>query len=484
MTVLSNCKPMDVFKYFEEICNIPHGSWNEKALSDHIHRWALDLGLDSVQDKLYNLIIRKPAAAGYEAAPTVILQGHIDMVCEKNADVEFDFAKDPLDIYVDGDYIKARGTTLGADNGIATAMAMAILADKTLSHPALEVVLTTVEEAGMDGAKAIDGNLLKGRYFINMDSEDEGTFLASCAGGARVMVKLDIKWENIAFTRSTALKIFVSGLKGGHSGMDINKGRANSNKILGRLLDVIKTPWQLAEIGGGSKDNAIPREAWANIVVAATDAEAVKLEIDNFGKIIAAEFEHSDPDISVTAELIQTLPTRVFANDAAKKTVGLLLSIPCGVAHMSATLSYLVETSNNLGVVRLEEDTVVFTNAVRSSSDSRRRELIRCIYAIGEAFGAKCHSTDGYPGWQYNPNSPLRDIFQKVYKEKFGKDSQILAIHAGLECGLFAEKIPGLDMISFGPNMHDVHTPQERISIQSTANSYEFLKDVLAVLKD
>jgi len=481
MPVLSNCKPADVFQYFETICGIPHGSWNEKALSDHIHHWALDLGLESHQDKLYNLIIRKPASAGYETATPVILQGHIDMVCEKNTDMEFDFAKDPLDIYIDGDCIKARGTTLGADNGIAVAMAMAILADKTLQHPALEVVLTTVEEAGMDGAKAIDGGLLKGKRFINMDSGEDNTFLVSCAGGARVFARLPAKRQPLPAGDYAVLEIFISGLKGGHSGMDINKGRGNSNVILGRVLDCIQTEFYLADIGGGSKDNAIPREAWATIALPTAKTDDAKAAIAAFAKVLTSEYQHSDTDLQIVVQAAAR-PEHVYTQAAAGKAVALLLTIPNGVARMSDTLTYLVETSNNLGVVQAHEDAIAFTCAVRSSVDSRKWALTRTISAICDAMGAQYEVTDGYSGWAYSPQSALRDVFQRVYKQKFDNEAEILAIHAGVECGIFAEKLEGLDMVSIGPNMYDVHTPEERLSISSTCKTYGLLLDVLREL--
>jgi len=482
MPILDNCNPTDVFRYFETICGIPHGSWNERALSDHIHSWTQSIGLESHQDELYNLIIRKPASAGYETAVPVILQGHIDMVCEKNTDMEFDFTKDALDIYVDGDDIKARGTTLGADNGIAVAMAMAILADKSLAHPTLEVVLTTVEEAGMDGAKAINGGLLNGKWFINMDSGEDDTLLVSCAGGARVFARLPASRQPLPMGDFAALEIFVGGLKGGHSGMDINKGRGNSNVILGRVLDCIQSDFYLADIGGGSKDNAIPREAWATIAVPVAAVDATKAEIAAFTKILSSEYQHSDAGLTISVQNVAT-PAQIYEQSAAKKAVALLLTIPNGVARMSDTLTYLVETSNNLGVVQAHEDAISFTCAVRSSVDSRKWALTRTISTICDAIGAQHEVTDGYSGWTYSPQSALREVFQRVYKQKFGNDAKILAIHAGVECGIFAEKLAGLDMISIGPNMYDVHTPEERLSISSTCKTYNLLLDVLKELK-
>jgi len=483
MSILANCKPHDVFKYFEIICGIPHGSWDEKSLSDYIFNWAKELGFEPIQDNLYNLIIKKPATPGYESAPAVIIQGHLDMVCEKNADVEFDFAKDPLNIYVDGDYVKANGTTLGADNGIAVAMAMALLADLRLKHPALEIVLTTVEEAGMDGAKNIDPALLKARRLINIDSEDEGVFLSSCAGGAKVTVNLDIVRENMQSGDYLPLTIFIGGLRGGHSGMDIQKERGNSNKLLGRILDGIKTPYHIADIGGGSKDNAIPREAFADIFVEKNNKEKLIEEIKIIEKMLKTEHEAADPDLFIEVRSSASENSQIFSSSTKKQAVELLITIPYGVDHMSAVLPGLVETSNNLGVVKTEGNQVIYTCAVRSSKDSRKWALTRRIEAIAQALGAKAVTSSGYPGWAYSPDSELREIFKDVYKKKYGSDAQVLAIHAGVECGIFADKIPDIDMISFGPNMHDVHTPDERVSISSTSNCYEFLVDVLASMK-
>ncbi|MCL2574142.1 MAG: aminoacyl-histidine dipeptidase [Defluviitaleaceae bacterium] len=482
MAVLANCKPTDVFAYFEKICSIPHGSRNEKALSNYIRDWAKGLGLEVIQDNLHNLIIKKPATAGYENAPTVIIQGHTDMVCEKNGDVEFDFLTQPLDIYIDGDYVRARGTTLGADNGVAVAMGMAILADNALKHPALEVVLTSVEEAGMDGAKGIDTSVLKGTRFINIDSEDEGVFLSSCAGGATVRIFLDLAWQPLPAGDFVAQKLFVGGLKGGHSGMDIAKERGNSNRLLARALDSLKTPYHLGLIDGGSKDNAIPREAFAIIYVAKGYVEQVAKEVAELEKEFSAELAHSDAGVFVRLEDTEAT-AQVFDDDTKGRAISLLLTTPFGVDHMSASLAGLVETSNNLGVVKTVDNELQITCACRSSVESRKWALCRRIAIIAEAFGARFSVSEGYPGWTYTPNSELRDIFTSVYKKKYGVDAQILAIHAGVECGIFADKMPGLDMISFGPNMHDVHTPDERLSISSTQNTYEFLLDVLAFMK-
>ena len=483
MGVLKGLQPADVFGYFEDICGIPHGSWNEKALSDHIAAWARGLGLDVVQDEIWNLIIKKAGSAGLEDAEPVIMQAHIDMVCEKNADVDFNFETDGLNIYIDGDWIKARGTTLGGDNGIAVAMAMAVLADNTLAHPPLEVVLTTVEESGMDGAFALDTSGLKGRRFLNVDNSDEGVFLTGCAGGARVGVTLPVAEADLP-SGYAAFTIFVGGLKGGHSGVDISTERANSNKLLGRVLRSLKTPFFMEDIAGGSKDNAIPREAWAKVFVKADAGGALALEISEYDKIFKTELKTPDGGVFVRCDG-KPMPSgtvKVFDPETQQKIIDLLTILPSGIEHMSMDFPGLVETSCNLGVVRVDGGNVVFTHAVRSSVESRKKALCERIETTARAIGATGKTSDGYPGWEYSPGSPLREIFKRVYKEMYGKEATIMAIHAGLECGVFASKIEGLDMISFGPDMFDLHTPDERVSISSVTRCYDFLKQILKTL--
>jgi len=479
MDILKNLQPTAVFAHFEKICSIPHGSFNEKALSDYITQWAKGLGLETVQDELWNVIIKKPGTKGRENDEAMIIQAHTDMVCEKNMDVDFDFETQGLDIYVDGDWIKARGTTLGGDNGIAVAMAMAILEDNTLEHPPLEVVLTTVEEAGMDGAFALDASILKGTRLLNVDNSDEGVFLTGCAGGANVKINLPIIKQDLPGGDFAAFTIFVGGLKGGHSGMDINTERANSNKLLARALRGLKTPFYLVDIAGGSKDNAIPREAWAKVLVKPADGGTMAREIAELDAILKAELSTPDPDVFVRLDGKPFSSTQVFLDETTKNLIGLLTAIPSGIAHMSIDFPGLVEASSNMGVVRIEDNKVVITNSVRSSVESRKNEICERIEYIAASFGAEGKASDGYPGWAYSPVSKLRETFKRIYFEKYGKEATILAIHAGLECGIFASKIDGLDMISFGPDMFDLHTPDERVSIASVERCYDFLKDVL-----
>ncbi|MCL2235734.1 MAG: aminoacyl-histidine dipeptidase [Defluviitaleaceae bacterium] len=485
MNVLKDLQPADVFANFEMICNIPHGSWDEKALSDAILEWAQGLGLETHQDELHNLIIKKPASEGFENSPPVILQAHIDMVCEKNTNVDFDFETQGINLLIEGDFITADGTTLGADNGIGSAMMMAVLADKTLKHPPIEAVFTTVEEAGMDGAKALDVNLLEGRRMINLDSSEDGIFCVGCAGGSGVTIKLPIKEAKANPGVTTSVTLFVSGLKGGHSGADIDLERGNSNKILGRVLHSLNTPFEIAEIGGGSKTNAIPREAWAKLVVAQSCMDLLWVELEHIEAAYKAELSTSDPDVSIKFINVEQIGegATVFAEETKGAIIDLLLLIPHGPAHFSMDLPGLVETSNNLGVVAVKDDSIVISCAVRSSVESRKNSHCTRISRLGQLLGAETSVSDGYPGWAYNPKSPIRDASVKVWAEKFGEEPVVRAIHAGLECGIFDSRIPNLDMISFGPDIFDLHTPDERTRISSVAKNYEFLVNLLETLK-
>ena len=483
MGVLENCKPADVFGYFETICGIPHGSWNEKALSDHIKSWAEGLGLEVHQDAIYNLIIKKSGTTGYENVPAIILQAHIDMVCEKNNDVEFDFENQGLNIYIDGDFVKARGTTLGGDNGVAVAMIMAVLADSAAVHPPLEVVLTTVEEVGMDGALAIDASLLTAKTMLNIDNSDEGIFITGCAGGAKIKTHLPIQKMDLPSGEHCAFTVFVGGLQGGHSGIDIHLERGNSNKLLGRALSEIQVPFYIADITGGSKDNAIPREAGAKIFVNSEHADALAMELAAIEYAIKKELKTADGGVFVRLDKENCVGEKVFDAETQSKTIAMLMLMPSGVQHMSADMPGLVEASNNLGVVRIVNNNVVFTCAVRSSVESRKWAVFNKIKMLGEVLGAKVVITGNYPGWEYSPKSPIRDMFVDVWTNKFGQPPKVMAVHAGLECGVFASKIPGLDMISFGPDMFGLHTPDERVSISSVERCHEFFKEVLKRMK-
>lgn len=484
MNILKDLQPNDVFKYFEELSQIPRGSGNEKAVSDYLKNFGESLGLETIQDEALNIIIKKPATKGYENAPVVILQGHMDMVCEKNIDTVHDFTKDPLELRIDGDFIYANGTTLGADDGIAVAYGMAILASNDIPHPGIELLVTTDEETGMSGAVALDGSNLDGKILLNLDSEEEGFFLVSCAGGVRTNVSLDIEWEKTN-ENYKALEISLRNLKGGHSGMEINKGRGNSNKLMGRVLNALleNIDFSLAYANGGSKDNAIPRECDALIVLKEEDLQKA-LEICNeFNSIFKNELEASDKDVTVSALEVSEIPNEVFSKQSTYKAVKILNLIPNGVATMSMAIEDLVESSTNLGVVETDSKSIIFKNATRSSVGTLKDKIVKETSDIAEILGAKCEIVAPYPEWQYNPQSQIRELCKKVYKDVTGEEAKIIAIHAGLECGLLGEKIEGLDMVSFGPNMFDVHTPNEHLSISSTMNVWKLLLEILKEIK-
>lgn len=484
MSVLSHLEPKEVFYYFEEITKIPHGSGNEKAISDWLVNFAKEHNLEVIQDKANNIIIKKPGTKGYESAPTVILQGHMDMVCEKNKDTVHNFEKDPLKLRIEGDYIYATGTTLGADNGIAMAYALAILASKDIPHPPLEVLLTVEEETGMGGAMALDGSLLKGRILINMDSEEEGKLLVSCAGGVRTRHILNIDWINAPQNLSPYV-ISIRGLKGGHSGMEIDKGRGNSNKIMGRILNDLlnNVEFELAEINGGSKMNAIPRECDAVILIDEKDIEKLEAKIKEWDAILKNELSASDPSISVSVNKHNANVEKVFSKETKEKAIAALMLIPNGIKTMSMHIEGLVESSTNLGVVATEGNTVRFESAVRSSVRSLKYAILEEAKTVAKVLGIELIADSDYPEWQYNPNSKIREIMIDVYKEMFGKEPEIYAIHAGVECGLLGEKLGGADMISFGPNLYDVHTPEEHMSISSVQRMWKYLLNVLAAIK-
>lgn len=482
MEILQNIKPYKVFKYFEEISRIPRGSGNEKGISDYLVNFAKKNNLEVYQDEALNVIIKKPATKGYENAPTVIIQGHLDMVCEKNAGTEHDFTKDPLKLAVKDGFVYAEGTTLGADNGIAVAYAMALLVDTEAAHPALEILLTSDEETGMTGAMAINKEHLSGKMLINLDSEEEGYLLVSCAGGIRSKSTIKVDWlEN---SKESTYCISVRGLKGGHSGMDINKQRGNANKILGRILKDMegKLDFDLCSLNGGSKNNAIPREGDAVVSVNSSEVDKLKVLVDTWNKTIKNELENQDPNVDISIKKVEN-SKKVFSKESAKKAIDLLYLYPNGVNTESTVIEGLTESSTNLGILSTVENEVIYDSAIRSSVLSLRKEIELRIKTITELIGGNFETNAGYPEWAYRSHSPLRDICIKVYKEMNGKEPIINAIHAGVECGLFKEKLGDIDMISFGPDMFDVHTPEERLSIESTENVWNYLLEILKNIK-
>ena len=476
MRVLEGLKPEKVFYYFEEISKIPRCSGNERQISDYLYNLAETKGWEVIQDEHLNIIIKKPAAKGYENAPTVMLQGHMDMVCEKNEGVEHDFDKDPIKLRIKDGHIYADHTTLGADNGIAVAYALSVL-DSDLEHPSLEVLITTDEEKGMTGASNIDGSLFKSRYLLNLDSEEEGVFTSGCAGGSEVDFKIPVKLQS---SKEKAFKLSVKGLSGGHSGVDIHKEKGNANKILGRILYDLMDVVDLARIDGGSKTNAIPREANAVITIKDLDNAAVK--INKWNELLKNELSFTDP--SITVELT-ALDEEVFPleKEIFKKTAALINLIPVGVLSRSTAID-LVISSNNLGVITTGEKYITLYNHPRSSVESLLTEgFIPAMKQLSSILDVECEIGSYYPGWAYAKESVIRDICIEAYRDMFKKEPAVGAIHAGLECGLLMGKVPGLDAISMGPDAYDAHSPNEHVSISSVENVYNLLCEILKRIK-
>ncbi|MGL6198037.1 MAG: aminoacyl-histidine dipeptidase [Lachnospiraceae bacterium] len=483
--VLADMEPVKVFQYFEEISSIPRGSGNEKAISDYLVSFAKEHDLEVIQDETMNVIIKKPGTKGYEESPGVVLQGHMDMVCEKSPDNSHDFMTDPIQLKVVDDMLYADGTTLGGDNGIAVAMGMAVLSSDSLEHPPLELLVTTSEETGMDGAHALDPNSITGKMLINIDSEEEGVLTVSCAGGVNARTNITAAWE-AADSGKEAYTINISGLKGGHSGMEINQGRANANKLMARLLNSIgqEFDFDLCTICGGSKHNAIARDAQAVVCIKRDQLEELKEQVAGLEKIFQNEFKTADPDIKVTIKPNETKPEQVMTKDTKENIVNYMYLIPNGVQSYSMDIKGLVESSLNLGVVQIKEDNVEIISSLRSSVGSMKENLYHTVAAIANLTNGKVTAEAAYPEWKYNPDSRLRQLFVELYEKLYGEKPQISAIHAGLECAIFDEKFNGnMDLISIGPEMHGVHTVEEHLSIPSTQRTWNYLTEALKALK-
>ena len=472
---LAGIEPASVFGFFEEICSIPHGSRNEKAISDYLVTFAKDRNLRYIQDEVNNVIIFQEGTCGYEDHEPVILQGHMDMVCEKDPSCPIDMAVEGLDVTHDGRCVFAKGTTLGGDDGIAVAYALALLDDPTIPHPPLEVVITTDEEVGMLGASAIDLSGLKGRTLINIDSEDEGIFTVSCAGGARATINLPEERRSVY---GPCIRLVVDGLKGGHSGVEINQNRANANKIMGEFMSRIQAlmPLCLTSFAGGSKDNAIPRSCQANLVAMGIGLDRINGIAEQLQKEVREQYD--EPDATVQAFDVDALGGNALTTEVTSKVIGLLCACPNGVQKMSQDIEGLVQTSLNLGIAKLGNG-MSLTFSVRSSVNSEKEELLQRLRDLAAFYGASYSQMGEYPAWEYKADSKLRELMVKTYTEMFGKAPEVVAIHAGLECGLLSEKLPGLDCVSIGPQMHDIHTSREKLEILSTERTWNFLLEVL-----
>ena len=475
-----NLEPREVFHFFEEICRIPHGSGNLQKISDYLVSFAKDRNLEVTQDSELNVIIKAPGSAGYDDKEPVILQGHMDMVAVKEDGCDIDMMTEGLRTATDGEFVWAEGTSLGGDDGIAVAYCLALLDSKDIPHPPLEVVITTNEETGMFGAAAIDLSDLKGKKLINIDNEKEGQFIVSCAGGIRLYSQFPVKRESAV---GSLLKVEISGLLGGHSGEMIKCGRGNANILLSRtLLEAMdKVEAKLVTIEGGVADNAIPSAATALVLVDEKDEDAFAESVNATLADIKGELEVKDPDVNIeVSEVAEAAEQNAVTLEDTRRVLTAICSMPDGVQAMSASVEGLVETSLNLGIIKCDEEKITIDQSLRSSVGSSKKALIRKVTSITEVFGGSYTASGEYPGWKFRQDSDLREHMVSVYEKMYGKKPVIEAIHAGLECGILSEKIEGLDCISIGPDMQDIHSAKEKLSIASTRNVWEFLKAVLS----
>ena len=476
--VFKDLKPALLWKHFARILEIPHCSGNEKALGDYIISVAEAKGLEWQRDAVGNVVVRKQATPGHEQAEGVILQGHLDMVCEKNSDIEHDFSRDPIRPVRQGDWIQAQGTTLGSDNGIGVAAALAVMEDDSLMHGPLEFLFTVDEETGLTGATKLEPGFLKGKKLFNLDSEDEGVFTIGCAGGADS--EIIFPFQRSPKDSPSAWKIKIFGLRGGHSGIDINQGRGNAIKILARLLWEIsqEIPVHLVRIDGGNKRNAIPREAWAECIISPAEESKFKQLLEEYFQAIKNELKSVEGNLEYNLESASpTFPA--LEENCQQALLNFLLALPHGVISMHPEIDGLVETSTNLAIIKTREKEAEIIESSRSSVASALRSVREVIQACCELAGAQVNQPEGYPGWTPNLESPLLQTMKEVYQQLFGRAPEVGAVHAGLECGIIGEKFPGMDMISFGPTIEHPHSPEERVHVESVEKFWQLLTAVI-----
>ena len=476
---LAGLEPNAVFSYFEELCAIPHGSRNTKAISDYLTAFAKEKGIAVEQDALNNVVMYCPGTCGYEDRGPVILQGHMDMVCEKDANCSINMETDGLDIDHDGEWVFAHGTTLGGDNGIAVAYMLALAADPTIAHPPLELIFTVDEEIGMEGAAGVDLSRLKSRTMVNLDSESEGIFTVSCAGGIRTVISMPVQ-RRVVY--GPCVKLIVDGLRGGHSGVEIHKPLANANKVmadfLGRVQQIM--PLCITKLTGGAKDNAIPRSCEVTLIPLGVNVERINDIAQQLQNEIRTRFD--EPNAVVYGDNVDALGGNALTAECTAKVIALLNAAPNGVQAMSRDIAGLVQTSLNLGVVALEDNALNLTFALRSSVNQEKSDLRARLKELADFYGADVSEMGDYPAWEYKKDSVLRETMVNIFRRMYNKEAEVVAIHAGLECGLLSEKLPGLDCVSIGPNMQDIHTSRERLSIASTKRTWEFLLEILKEL--
>ena len=480
MAQLSSLTPQLIWHFFEQICSIPHPSKHEAKLSAWIIQWAQGEGLTVKQDNVGNIIIKKPATPGMENRKAVVLQAHIDMVPQANADTKHDFATDPIDAYIDGEWVTARGTTLGADNGVGMAGCLAVLADKTIKHGPLEVLLTTDEETGMTGAFGLEAGWLEGEILLNTDSEEDGEVYMGCAGGVDANIRFPL--ELVDASEGEAVELAVKGLRGGHSGCDIHRGRGNANKLLVRLLKAAEPLGiRLAEIHGGTLRNAIPREARATLLVPAASVSEFNALVDRYTGIYQTELAATEPNLTLLVNSAAK-PAKLMSVSLQQRLLDALLACPNGVMRMSDAMPGVTETSTNLGVIKTQDGEVYVQCLIRSLIDSGRESIEQMTRALFTLAGASCEFTGAYPGWAPNVDSPVMALVRSSYQSLFGTMPNVMVIHAGLECGLFKSAYPEWDMVSFGPTIRGAHSPDEKVHIPAVERFWQLLVHVLEAI--
>lgn len=478
MAVLNNVEPKQVFDFFEQLCGIPHGSGNVEQISSYLVEFAKERGLFYIQDEVKNVIIIKEATEGYEDVPAIIIQGHMDMVAVKEADCPIDMTKEGLKLKAEGDSLFAEGTSLGGDDGIAVAYALALLDSDTIPHPRLEAVITVDEETGMEGASFIDLSMLQGKRMLNIDSEEEGILLTSCAGGVRAACKLPVAWEKV---NASAYKVTITGLQGGHSGMEIHKERGNANCLMGRMLYMLskKADYGIVSLTGGVADNAIPSATSTVITVEEKDTGIAETFVKEYEAMLQRELQTKDNGVHIVCEKLASDTYEVLTADSKKKAVQMLFMAPNGVQAMNADIPGLVQTSLNMGILSLAEKELILDYSVRSSVKSEKEQLVNKLTALSETFGGTCVLSGDYPAWEFKKDSKLLQDMIAVYEEMYGTKPEVQTVHAGMECGILSDKIENLDCVSFGPNMKDIHTPKEVLSISSAQRVWDYLVEVV-----
>jgi len=478
-SVIAGLKPETLWKRFYEISQVPRPSKKESKIVEHMKKLFNDLGVEFKEDKVGNLVAKIKATPGFENSPTVILQGHVDMVCEKNKTTVHDFDNDPIKLKREDGWIKADGTTLGSDNGIGVAAALAIISDKESTHGPLEVLLTIDEETGLTGANNLAPGFINGKILLNLDSEEDGAFYVGCSGGQDTVARFNLELEDTPKGLET-FELLVTGLKGGHSGLDIHQNRGNAIKILARIFEAFnKIQFYISSINGGSKRNAIPREAESIIYLDKSDVDKAEKIIKEFEKKLKIEYKVSDKGVNIEFKKSSSGNSKVFSNSFKEKITNTLLALPHGVVSMSQDIPDLVETSTNIATISTSKDELVIGTSQRSSIDSAKIYVAQNVASVFKLAGAKIESGDGYPGWKPDLDSNVLKMSKNVYKELYGKEPEIKAIHAGLECGILGDKNPGLDMVSFGPTIQGAHSPDERVNIETVDKFYNLLKAIL-----